>query len=148
MNDLLKNVPEAFKENARKEMIDYGAGNYNRSWHFARAKAVDTWNKKYGGNIHVQCVEFGCLDATFTKKSYNGVGVSDADRISFIRDLRESFEAYNISFSYWSYNEIFTVLKPTVRIPFESPFVGYDEQKVFDFDLLDALGVTPTIKRP
>jgi hypothetical protein len=124
-------------------MLAYGRGDalgrYNRDWHFARARAIDRWRKKYGGAIHVQCVEFGCLDAIVARQRHGGPGVLAADRQAYIRDMRESFEAFDIAWTYWSYNETFTVLNSVNRRPLTPP--GSDTHGIVDADLLDALGL-------
>lgn len=113
MDAMLAGVAQGDQDAARQAMLAYGKGDelghYNRDWHFARAQALDTWRRKYGGEIHVQCVEFGCLDALVAKERFGGPGVSAADRVTYIRDIRESFEAFNIAWTYWSYNETFIV---------------------------------------
>ena len=143
MDALLENISPADRPAARKAMLAYGRGDelghYNRDWHFARARAIDRWRKKYGGAIHVQCVEFGCFDAVMAKKRFGGPGVSTADRVAYIRDMRESFEAFDIAWTYWSYNETFTVLNPVSRKPLTPPGANTDD--IVDADLLDALGL-------
>jgi hypothetical protein len=143
MDTLLENVSATDREAARKAMLAYGRGDalghYNRDWHFARARAIDRWRKKYGGAIHVQCAEFGCFDAIMAKKRFGGPGVAAADRAAYIRDMRESFEAFDIAWTYWSYNETFTVLNPVGRRPLTPP--GDDTDDIVDADLLDALGL-------
>ena len=49
-------------------------------------------------------MEFGCLDTVMAKKRFGGPGVSASDRVAYIRDMRESFEAFDIAWTYWSYN--------------------------------------------
>lgn len=146
MDALLEDIPAADRPAARKAMLAYGRGDalghYNRDWHFARARAIDRWRKKYGGAIHVQCVEFGCFDAIMAKKRFGGPGVAAADRAAYIRDMRESFEAFDIAWTYWSYNETFTVLNPVSRRPLRPP--GGDTDDIVDADLLDALGLRRT----
>ncbi|NQT36618.1 MAG: cellulase family glycosylhydrolase [Planctomycetes bacterium] len=146
MDALLENILPADRPAARKAMLAYGRGDdlghYDRDWHFARARAIDRWRKKYGGAIHLQCVEFGCFDAVMAKRRFGGPGVSAADRLAFIRDVRESFEALDIAWTYWSYNETFTVLNPVRRKPLTPP--GADTDGIVDADLLDALGLKPT----
>lgn len=65
-----------------------------------------------------------------------GSGVSDATRIQMIGDLRRAFEKYNIGWSYWSYNESFTVFKPDKRTVNFSP-VPEEAAEWFDYDLLE-----------
>ncbi|MBT3201592.1 MAG: cellulase family glycosylhydrolase [Phycisphaerales bacterium] len=148
MDALLKNVPAADRKAARKAMLAYGRGDalgrYNRDWHFARARAIDRWRKKYGGTIHVQCVEFGCLDAVVARQRHGGPGVLAADRQAYIRDMRESFEAFDIAWTYWSYNETFTVLNPVNRRLLKPP--DADTDGIVDADLLDALGLGCPVK--
>ena len=163
IQDVISLVPSNMKSQAQAAMEAYASGKndggdtnfanqysgtyYGTEWHMKRAKSLDDWRKKYGGNIHIMCVEFGCMDSVTgvsTFKGAQGAGLSAQTRIKFIGDLRRSFEAYNIGWSYWSYNEPFTVFLPDKRIPGFSPEPNKLAPKWYDRDLLiNALGVTP-----
>ncbi len=163
IESIIRNVPDKWKSEARKTLQAYANGTYDADptfvnnydtsygadWQMQRMKSLDDWSKKYGGNIHIQCVEFGCMDSLTAKTLFKakGSGVSDATRIQMIGDLRRAFEKYNIGWSYWSYNESFTVFKPDKRTVNFSP-VPEEAAEWFDYDLLEnALGVTPKIKK-
>ena len=76
-----------------------------------------------------------------------GSGVSNATRIQLVGDLRRAFEKYNIGWSYWSYNESFTVFLTDKRVMGLSPDPS-EAATWFDYDMLEtALGVTPKIKK-
>lgn len=163
IQDVISLVPANLKNQAKAAMEAYASAindggdtnyvnhysgtYYGPEWHMKRAKSLDDWRKKYGGNIHIMCVEFGCMDSTIgisTFKGAPGSGLSAETRIKFIGDLRRSFEAYNIGWSYWSYNEPFTVFLPDKRIPGFSPEPNKLAPKWYDRDLLkNGLGVTP-----
>ena len=151
MDRILAKVPDSMKNEAKAAMIQYGKGDsyglYNREWHFARARSLYKWSQKYGGSIHLQCVEFGALDAVMAKRfgQTDGVGITNAARLQYIKDIRESFETYHIGWSYWSYNETFTVLNTENRQNNTSPVLGQDEKTWYDRDMLRALGVTPLV---
>lgn len=151
MDRILAKVPDSMKNEAKAAMIQYGKGDsyglYNREWHFARARSLYKWSQKYGGSIHLQCVEFGALDAVMAKRfgQTDGVGITNAARLQYIKDIRESFETYHIGWSYWSYNETFTVLNTENRQNNTSPVLGQDEKTWYDRDMLRALSVTPLV---
>jgi hypothetical protein len=164
IENALAPVPERYKSEALNALNAYVKGIcdggtpywknyydslYNRGWHMLRAKSLDDWSKKYGGNIHLMVVEFGCYDSLYSTVRFGsgGPGVPDSKRLLFIQDLRESFEAYGIGWSYWSYNEGFTVFKTN----YHADHVGGSpslEQAIAlaDYDLLTrALGLKPSI---
>lgn len=156
-------VPDSMKEEMRRELTAYVKGEYdgknsnminhydslyNANWHMLRMKSLDDWRQKYGGNIHIMCVEFGCMDAETPKVLWQTAaecyGISDEKRIEFIRDTVDAFEAYNIGYSYWSYNEAHTVFLPEWHVYGTSPMPD-EAIKMFDLDLLAALRVTPRV---
>ncbi len=159
-------VPANLKAEARAILTDYVNGKcdwtmpnyyegqlYNRDWHFARAKSLDEWSKKYGGNIHMMAVEWGCFDNVTSNRYFKnnvpeGTGCPDDQREEFIKDMRESFEEYGIGWSYWSYNEAHTVFRPEVHYYGESP----DPETaitMYDWTMLkDCLGLTPKVEEP
>ncbi len=57
------------------------------------------WSKAHGG-VRIICGEFGCLHKT----------VEPQHRYGFIKDFRQVFEENGMAWSYWSFNEAFTVL--------------------------------------
>lgn len=163
IESVIRNVPDKWKADARKTMTAYANGTYdadttftnqyggyyNADWHMKRMKSLDDWSKKYGGNIHIMCVEFGCMDTKTAKTTFQakGSGVSNAARLQLVGDLRRAFEKYNIGWSYWSYNESFTVFLTDKRVMGLSPDPS-EAATWFDYDMLQTgLGVTPKIKK-
>ncbi len=156
----IENVPSEYKEAARKQLTDYvngvsdGTANaynslYNAEWQMLRAKSLDDWRQKYGGNIHIMCVEFGCMSSEFPVAVYGAQanGISAESRLQLIKDIRSSFEAYDIGWSYWSYNEAFTIFLPEYALELRGTFPDAETiLKVVDYRLLkDSLGVTPKV---
>ena len=143
LDEILKPIPEELRGAAEEELRAYAEKEYNRQWHFDRAKRVDDWTRKFGGKLRVMCVEFGCLDPyifTSLQQRRNGTGISLSERLQYIDDIRSSFEEYGIGWCYWSYNEGFTVLDPKSRIP----GTLLDEAGItewIDHDMLTALGI-------
>lgn len=165
VENAIDHVPDSLKEGIRQELMAYVRGEYdsfyktmtnhydslyNTNWHMLRAKSLDDWRKHYGGNIHIMCVEFGCMDSRCPKILMQGkpcFGISDADRLKFVRDMRSSFDAYDIGWDYWSYNEAHTVFNPSAR-PFylsPPPEIAAD---MFDYDMLtEGLGLKPLVTK-
>lgn len=155
-------VPEPLRDEMRRQLTAYVRGEYDGkrqdrpnlypclygpAWHRARAKSLDDWRKKYGGNLHLMCVEFGCMDAQTPREHWHtaveGAGISPETRLQFTRDLRQSFDEQDIGWCYWSYNEAHTIFHMPRRIPGESPLTE-DLWRVCDRDMLEeGLGVTP-----
>ncbi len=119
---------------------------YTADWQMARMNSLTDWSKKYGGNIHIMCVEFGCMDSVTAKKYFGAVegsGVTDEVRIRLITDLRTAFEANDIGWSYWLFNGVFTVFDPEKR---EMDAITDDSYiaDAYDKNLIEvALGLTP-----
>ncbi len=155
-------VPEALREDLRRQLTAYVTGEYDGkrqdrpnlypclygpAWHRARAKSLDDWRRKYGGNIHLMCVEFGCMDAQTPREHWHtaveGAGISPEKRLEYTRDIRLSFDEQDIGWCYWSYNEAHTIFRIPHRVPGESPLTK-DLPRVWDRDMLEqGLGVTP-----
>ena len=160
-------VPAQWKAEMRKELTAYVKGQYdgkwsdhrnvygglyNAGWHMARAKSLDDWSKKYGGNIHLMCVEFGCMDSRTPAKLWKSAapcfGISDSTRIQFTHDMRAAWDAYGIGWDYWSYNEAHTVFSPDYHNYGESPATDL-APAFFDYDMLEkGLNVRPKVARP
>jgi hypothetical protein len=160
-------VPDAQKVTARAAIKNYIQGKndgdstvfrnsydslYNAEWHRMRAKSLDDWRQKNGGNIHIMCVEFGCMDrftpVSLWRTAVEGSGIPDKDRIQFVRDMRSAFDEYNIGWDYWSYNEAHTVFLPEKHRYGVSPLPG-EAVGMFDWDMLEyGLGVTPLVPKP
>lgn len=124
---------------------NYSIG-YTEDWEMTRMNSLTEWSEKYGGNIHMMCVEFGCMDSVTAKKYFGAVegsGISEETRVRLIHDLRTAFEANNIGWSYWLFNGVFTVFDPQTRqkdVATDDAFIS----KAYDKDLIEyALGLTP-----
>ena len=160
----ISDVPESLREGIRKELWAYVRGEYdgrrtdminnydclyNARWHMLRAESLDAWRQKYGGNIHIMCVEFGCMDAKTPQVLWDSAapcyGISDEKRIEFVRDVVASFDAYDIGFSYWSYNEAHTIFDTGAHSYGASPNPKV-ARNMFDYEMLTkALKVTPLV---
>jgi hypothetical protein len=149
---VLRAYVEGRYDGAQSNFKNHYDSLYNAQWHLLRAKSLDDWSKKYGGNIHMMCVEFGCMDrltpGKLWKSAVEGSGIPDADRVQFVHDMRSAFDQYNIGWDYWSYNEAFSVFLPEKHVYGTSPSPE-EAVKMFDWDMLEkGLGVTPLVPRP
>ncbi len=119
---------------------------YTAEWNMTRMNSLTEWSNKYGGNIHIMCVEFGCMDAQTARSvfgSHPECGSSDEARYALIKDLREAFEANNIGWSYWLYNGVFTIYDPYDRI-MDASVTDQLLARMYDEVLIeDCLGLTP-----
>jgi endoglucanase len=137
MNDMLSTVKDADKPMAKEQLIEYGKAYFNSQWLKLRAKNVSEWNDAYGGNLHIMVAEFGTVDNIQSTKSGGAShGVYPKERIQFIHDLRQSFESVGMGWQYWSFNEYFTILDPTVRKAYVPATMS-----IVDTSLISALGV-------
>ncbi len=122
---------------------------YNAEWHMLRVKSLDDWRQRYGGSIHIMCVEFGCMAPEWPIAVYGAKvnGISAESRYQMIRDVRASFEAYDIGWSYWSYNEAFSIFLPEYALALRGTFPDAATiRKVVDYRILkECLGVTPKL---
>ncbi len=161
----ISDVPEDLKERIRQELWAYVRGEYdgkrtdmpnnydslyNRRWHMLRAKSLDDWRKKYGGNIHIMCVEFGCMDAATPAVLWDSAGpsygITDEKRLEFTKDVIDSFEAYDIDWTYWSYNEAHTIFRTDAHAYGVSPDPKV-AKNMFDYKMLiDVMGLTPLVE--
>jgi hypothetical protein len=121
--------PAGWREQARAVLEAYGQERWNKARQERRIEQISQWNRFYGGGLRLWCAEFGVFG------SGTG-GVPPKDRTRFIRDLREVLDANRIGWSYWSYNEVFTVLRPDHRHPF-----GDVTLEDIDDEMLKALGL-------
>ncbi len=159
----IEDVPNHYQQQAREWLTEYVNGIsdnltnmnrynslYNAEWHMLRAKSLDDWRQKYGGNIHIMCVEFGCMYSEWPKAVYGAQanGISTESRYQLVKDMRTSFEAYNIGWSYWSYNEAFTIFLPEYALALRGQFPNAETiAKIIDYRMLeDSLGVAPKVK--
>lgn len=164
IENAIDQVPDSLKEGIRQELWAYVRGEYdgkrtdmpnhydslyNAEWHMLRAKSLDDWRQRYGGNIRIMCVEFGCMDAATPAVLWHSAapsyGISDAKRLEFTRDMRASFDAYDIGWDYWSYNEAHTIFKTSAHAYGTSPAPEV-AANMFDYEMLtEGLGLTPLV---
>ncbi len=154
--EAISEVPEDMKQYAKKWLDDYVAGIsdgakpnvygilYNEDWHMARAKSLDDWSNKYGGGIVMFVAEFGGCDRYSNTELLNmgmpGSGISEKTRLKLIADTVKAYDAYGITWSFWEYNESFTVFNPKYRKHFE--IVTRDMYDTYMYkELLDSLGL-------
>ncbi len=97
--DILINVPGELREQAISDLKTYGKECWNKNKLNERMRMLIKWSKSHGG-VKLFCGEFGCFQKI----------VMPQHRYAFIKDFRQVFEANGISWSYWSFNETFTVL--------------------------------------
>ena len=138
-SDILERVPSNLLSEATTLVDNYGAASYNLAWFNARAQKIADWAYVHG-NLTTMVVEFGCLDPSFVDDfvhngNYNQ-GVFNEERYQFINDLRTSFETHGIRWSYWSFNEWFTVFKPCIRVYGETAVPSW-----VDNNMMAALGL-------
>lgn len=151
----IENVPEDLKGEARKVLNRYVLGKkdvwrsnpykntlYNADWFLLRAESLNEWSEKNGGNIHLFVAEFGACDsiANINLGAKSDSGLSEETRLKLINDSRESYDAYNIGWSFWQYNESFTIYRPQVRTPYWCVTEAEFEAHVYP-ELLEALGL-------
>lgn len=158
--DICENVPAEMKSTAEQYIRAYLSGKfdnnpfysnhydigYTSEWNMKRMNSLKAWSDRYGGNIHMMCVEFGCMDSTTAKKYFGAqpyAGVSDEIRIQLVTDLRTAFEANGIGWDYWYFDGVFTVFKPETRVMHAVTDNAYIREN-YDADLIEkALGLTP-----
>ncbi len=156
IEEAISEVPSDMKEYAKEWLDNYVAGIsdgakpnvygilYNEDWHMARAKSLDDWSNKYGGGIKMFVAEFGGCDqysnTNLLGQGMLGSGISEDTRIRLITDTVKAYDAYGITWSFWEYNESFTVFNPKYRKHFE--VVTRDMYGTYMYkDMLDALGL-------
>lgn len=101
MSSFLSPVPEQFRNGLKNEIEQYANESWNQERLKDRIKRLAEWNQYYGkGRLKIWCAEFGC---------YQG-GANLPDRLRYINDIRTIFDAEKIGWSYWSYNETFSVM--------------------------------------
>lgn len=104
---IISDVPDAIKPEAIAALKQYGAERWNMDKLRARMKILHDWNQLHGGKMKIFAGEFGVLLKT----------VRPSDRYRFIKDFRQVFEENRMGWSYWSFNETFTVLKDGQQDP-------------------------------
>ena len=137
ISNLTKNVPDNLRSNAEEALREYANAGYDAEWFLKRAEHIDKWSRSFGGKLSLFCSEFGSLDHVVWQPR---TGMADPEgRYRMIHDLRESFDKYNIGWSYWSYNEVFTVLDPEKRVPFADANSDLIKNW-YDYKMLESLG--------
>ena len=143
MPRILMDTPPELHEKAAVYARDYGQGNYlhgnhglfDAQWHERRMELLENWRRRHKSHLPILCNEFGAMDHVAGKR-FGGPGCVPEDRIRFIRDLREAMERHDVGWSYWSFNETFTIFLPEERKP-NAPI----DIAIVDRDLLEALGM-------
>jgi hypothetical protein len=97
--DILSNVPADLHDQATCDLRVYGKECWNKNKMTERIQTLTAWSRSYG-SLKLFCGEFGCLHKA----------VNQLARYQFIRDFCEVLEENGVSWSYWSFNETFTVL--------------------------------------
>jgi len=127
---ILEKLPEdadEWRSDLEKEVRTYGEARWDTTRLDERVGKVKAWSDRHGGGHHLICGEFGV---------YTGQ-VPPEDRYAFIRDSRLAFEKHGAGWTYWSFNEAFTVLKPE-RTPWNEA-----TPELVDPYIIDALGLSP-----
>jgi hypothetical protein len=147
-------VPDALKTRAREALQNYIEGKsdagrinnypslYNEQWHMLRAESLAEWSKKYGG-VTILVAELGACDAWVNRASFNaapGSGLSEKTRLKLISDTVSAYERYGIHWTFWEYNESFSVFDPSVRLGTWNSSAERFQSLVYP-PLLDALGL-------
>ncbi len=154
IEESIANVPENMKEEARRVISGYVQGKYdasvknyfegtlyNADWLMLRAKTLDDWSNKYGGDIHMFVAEFGGCDkySNIALGAAEGSGISEKTRLSLIKDSRISYDTYGIGWALWGYSEDFTVFDPSLPRWINITEAMYS--KYMYKDMLEALGL-------
>lgn len=127
----LGNEPRDLRARAQSCLREYGNAHWGPGVIDERFRVLDDWNTFFGGALKLWCAEFG---------AYAQADNTSVDRYEFIKDIRQTFDKYQIGWSYWSYNETFTVLQPNVRRKMSSiPDPAWRDPR-----MLNALALTPT----
>jgi endoglucanase len=135
-NYILSSIPSGYYSSAYNEVSGYCNTPWDMTKHRSILQPITNWQNAHPtSHPKVWCAEWGSLDR-LQGNAYGG-GVNPPERIQFIHDRRQALEERGIGWAYWSYNETFTVLQPTVRAPFsKSPSYSW-----VDTTTLHALGI-------
>ncbi|WP_165232568.1 glycoside hydrolase family 5 protein [Aquisphaera insulae] len=118
-------MPESLRPEAKSQIERYAAERWDRAALAARIDKAVAWREKHGGRPRLWCAEFGCYQA----------GCRPEDRVRYLRDMRTILEERQIGWSYWSYNEDFSVMTR------ESKHFWPPTSQTPDQEVLDALGL-------
>ncbi len=161
IENAISDVPENLKEEMRGLLERYVRGEgdawkpnhfgglYNADWLMRRAEKMDEWRKANGGNIHIFVAEFGACDAWVNRQSFDAKpssGISEETRLQLIEDSRRAYDAYDIGWSFWQYNESFTVFRPDLRLGTWCVSAGDFNRLVYP-EMLNALGLNYALSR-
>ena len=101
-----RSCPRKYKADLKTQIEQYANENWNQERLRDRIKRLAEWNKYYGrGRLKIWCAEFGC---------YQG-GADPVDRRLYIKDIRTIFDDEKIGWSYWSYNETFSIMTSDIE---------------------------------
>jgi len=113
---ILGSIPSGSYNDAYNAVNAYCDTPWNLTKHRSILQPITNWQNAHPtSHPKVWCAEWGSLDRV--QGNSQGGGCNPAERIQFIHDRRQALEERGISWAFWSYNETFTVLEPTVRIP-------------------------------
>ena len=96
---ILGAVPQDLQADVKRRVEEYAAQRWDREKVAARIAQLDAWRQSHGGKIKLWCAEFGCHQ-----------GAPAADRVQYIELMRTLFDKYHIGWSYWSFNEDYSVM--------------------------------------
>jgi hypothetical protein len=96
---ILAGVPPELQAEVRKRVEEYAAQRWDREKVSARITKLNAWQRAQGRKLKLWCAEFGCHQ-----------GAPEADRRQYIELLRTLFDRYGIGWSYWSFNEDYSVM--------------------------------------
>jgi hypothetical protein len=97
--NILQPVPQPWQAEAKTRLENYAAEGWNQKKLAARIAKLEEWKQRHGGKLKLWCAEFGCQQCA-----------PPADRRRYIRDLRQLFDEHGIGWSYWSYNEAYSIM--------------------------------------
>jgi endoglucanase len=106
---LRREVPDAnLRDYLADSVLYFGQSGWNKDRLAARIKVVGDWARFY--NVRVIADEFGVVDQG---------AVNPSHRQNWLRDVRSAFEANNIAWSMWDYDQGFGIVTgdPGARFP-------------------------------
>lgn len=96
---ILAGVPAQYQAEAKRRVEEYAAQCWTPEKVAARIAKLAAWRERYGNRPKLWCAEFGCHQ-----------GGPEADRARYVELMRSLFDRYQIGWSYWSFNEAYTVM--------------------------------------
>ncbi|MEN6386253.1 MAG: cellulase family glycosylhydrolase [Phycisphaerales bacterium] len=132
---ILSTCPSGQYDAALNAVKAYCDSNWDMSKQQSVLQPIVNWNNSHGGNLKLICYEMGVpIDPC---QATAGGGIDPSDRIEYIHDKRVALEEKNIGWTYWSFNETFTVLNYPLRVAFEKGVT----KRLVSSDTLSALGL-------